>query len=1027
VALSLTPEAQVRQDQEWGAFRRVFPYHIQVIAASEPYEDGSRTLIVSEPPPQATLEGLRGVDPALATAEVKTHTVGHDGWVKDVVFHLRADPQGLTRLVARLSNYLFDTDYKAYCLKLPADPDSLRTRYPLDLRVGPAEIKDWVAGRFTPVEGGPPKNLADMTAGQGGVYVSETPGLVAWVIPPGAGLDARRADARRFALDSDVIVGAVKTADGAVVVLGRERVAPVDVMPPLRAEMIVLLASAQTDQLAQSYERNDFFAGKFKGPWDWAPAYLSPQLIDTEYGGLLNIADQMLKSWTEHGDVRYQNFPYADPSQFPFDGPLSEELGSESLLFNWNTTGVGFAVDLGGTTVYGLNRTGALPVIYRPDDAGDGTQVIHGDVARVKRAEEDGYHFFATRNDPILARVVQYTALYQCFRTFGVTAAPVDRAPVGDTQPFIRRQLRAAMKAALDASDDEIEAKVAEQVSRGLKLRQDPDLGTPISALQAGLESVLQNAQGVDDAMALRETLQGFHNDWGDDGVDNAAAAAVTSTSRDTGDVALPHPTSETGVAAIRDLIPKLVEHRQSLNLWADLDSVRRKFSAAQGDGPGPWMHTQTVVVSCALGDLLAAEGGHDVSAEVTPFQADPLVPEGQVRRMADGAIRYNPADLERLPDLVRLAAREKANPDLPSLLDKRLDVTAPRSVAGPREALVLGERPAGAARGFSAEEHLSPAGSGPPRQPPPPGEPPDGLPGPHAEPPDKPPPPPPPDKPPPPDGGVHGTGDAGNFFHDLPDGLLLVRRGGKVYIIRTNAAGQQAAERWNLRDAGFAVAAELQNGGRTADGQPLKLMFGEGFAGQDAEAFLKSLQVLAERYPDARPVLVFRDLSPEGLARLSSQVQNVVPKVFDVAVVGAGVRITGGLTVTDSAAKTFGLTVDMSLPTGAATATPELINSTVGGTAKRVTKHGQMTVTDLGAAIYEDLRRLAPNRRPTNAVITVEDAGDIHIVLEPDAGRTVPRGGPPAGDGSGAAARPTRRTPGTEDPCDARAARIAS
>ena len=345
----LSPEARARQDREWGGFRLAFPFHIQVIAASDPYPDGTRTLIVSEPPPDATVDGLKALDAvALATAEVKTHTVGHDGWVKDVVFNVTAKQEELDRLVARLSKYLFETDYKAYCLKLPVNRESLRTKYPLDLRVGAAELKHWIDGRFTPVDGGAAaKGLAEMTAGQGGVFVSTTPGLVAWVIPPGVGLETRRADARRFAVDSDVIVGAVQTSNQAVVVLGRERIAPVDVMPPLRTETILLLASADTDQLAQSYERNAFFAGKFKGPWDWAPAYLSPQLIDTEYGSLLNIADQLLKSWTQHGELRYQNFPYPDPSPFPFEGPLARVLHAHSLLFNWNTTGAGFVVDSG--------------------------------------------------------------------------------------------------------------------------------------------------------------------------------------------------------------------------------------------------------------------------------------------------------------------------------------------------------------------------------------------------------------------------------------------------------------------------------------------------------------------------------------------------------------------------------------------------------------------------------------------------------------------------------------------------------
>ncbi len=52
---------------------------------------------------------------------------------------------------------------------------------------------------------------------------------------------------------------------------------------------MLLLAGVNSDELAQSYERNSFAAGKFDEDknLDWAPIYLSDVLIDTEYGSLL--------------------------------------------------------------------------------------------------------------------------------------------------------------------------------------------------------------------------------------------------------------------------------------------------------------------------------------------------------------------------------------------------------------------------------------------------------------------------------------------------------------------------------------------------------------------------------------------------------------------------------------------------------------------------------------------------------------------------------------------------------------------
>jgi hypothetical protein len=100
--------------------------------------------------------------------------------------------------------------------------------------------------------------------------------------------------------------------DGFAAIIGRARVLAPDVIPPLRFETFAVLARAVTDELDQSYERGYMFAGKLtSGPYsyrDWAPSYLSASLIDTEFGALLNITDQILKSWSEAGGIEYLYF-----------------------------------------------------------------------------------------------------------------------------------------------------------------------------------------------------------------------------------------------------------------------------------------------------------------------------------------------------------------------------------------------------------------------------------------------------------------------------------------------------------------------------------------------------------------------------------------------------------------------------------------------------------------------------------------------------------------------------------------------
>src|SRR5207244_2263314 len=165
------------------------------------------------------------------------------------------------------------------------------------------------------------------------------------------------------------------------------------------------------------------------GGRDWAPILLSPQLRDTEYGSLLNITDQLLKSWSNKGRTRYYNFPYAEPTRFPFPGPLWNVLRIESgtaLTYNWNTKGVGYTVQTGPLTMMALNRTGSLPVSYIPEGAQrTGQQVVD--------AENDGYEYFSQRDDPNLVRVVQYAALYQIFSAFDISRS--QKAISSDSYP----------------------------------------------------------------------------------------------------------------------------------------------------------------------------------------------------------------------------------------------------------------------------------------------------------------------------------------------------------------------------------------------------------------------------------------------------------------------------------------------------------------------------------------------------------------------------------------------------------------
>ena len=354
--------------------------------------------------------------------------IGFDGWTKDAVVALPPlDDESLKEFLTELHLRLFGSTYLADAVKLPVTASKKYSGKSLDLPVSAAELHQWLIKedpwlrsflgdiRWSQAHLG--NSAAKTKAGlSAGVYFSDEPGLVVWSFPRGDDLSQYRRDAYRFFVDSDLILGAV-ASDELVWIVGRERVEPSYRLPPLRTDMVMILAAQSAASLAQSYERNRIFAGRLTSGWDWAPVFLSDPLLHTEFGSLLNITDQLLKSWSLEGQVEYVNFPYPKPAAWPgFPESLVQVARKYgSILFNWNTLGAGYRVEMDdGVEVIASSRLGALPVIYR---AGPDEQIP------VSAHEEKAYDYFANLGNPDLARVVQYTTLYQIFRGLNIGAS----------------------------------------------------------------------------------------------------------------------------------------------------------------------------------------------------------------------------------------------------------------------------------------------------------------------------------------------------------------------------------------------------------------------------------------------------------------------------------------------------------------------------------------------------------------------------------------------------------------------------
>lgn len=407
-----------KADSIYNLFREHFRMHYQTLGTAT-FSDSSRIILISEPAPYFEPDTLERI---LAQYTHKTDKkffkIGYDGRITDMLVVLaNATTENVDSLVARISRHQYLTDYKPNAINLLSDrkrkyfsPESL------DYQISLADFDQWFFNdkeQFIDSKDTSKTITVNQMFKQKrrGVYFSKVPGLVAWSIRRNSDIIQQVADIRQFALDADLILGALRDST-TLVIIGRERETPLEILPPLRVETVLLIASISSKELSQSLDINDCLAGKMPNGRDWCPTYLSKELENTELGHLLTITDILLKDWSESGTIQEATYRYPTPGYWPFDQPLFKKLGIDQLVYNWNTANTMYAIDQPAHTIYTLNRTGALPVSYfnsqeRSESIGH-------------RYELQAGNYFANCGNTDIARVVQYTALYQLFMDNGI-------------------------------------------------------------------------------------------------------------------------------------------------------------------------------------------------------------------------------------------------------------------------------------------------------------------------------------------------------------------------------------------------------------------------------------------------------------------------------------------------------------------------------------------------------------------------------------------------------------------------------
>ena len=408
-----TCEVFTQKDSIYENFRSNFRFQYKTIGVAT-FSDSSRLIVISEPPPYFEVDSIKSIFAKFSHAvESRKHPFGYDGFVTDILISMvNATNENVQNIVKKLSEALYLSDYKPITITLPVENKRVYfSEENLDYQISLYEFHEWFLKENEPFIQLHDTNTIYTVSSifenkTCGVFFSKLPGFVAWALPKKADIAEHVSHIRQFTLDADLILGALSDT-AMLVIIGREREAPLHELPPLYVETILLLASITEKELSQSLDINDFLAGKMKNGRDWCPTYLSKELEHTEFGNLMTLTDILLKDWSESGTIQEYNFKYPNPKYYPFKRPLFRMLELNELVYNWNTANAMYAIDLPEATIYTLNRTGSLPVSYF------NSQERAQSVGR--QYERQAYNYFAKLGNTDLVRVVQYTALYQLF------------------------------------------------------------------------------------------------------------------------------------------------------------------------------------------------------------------------------------------------------------------------------------------------------------------------------------------------------------------------------------------------------------------------------------------------------------------------------------------------------------------------------------------------------------------------------------------------------------------------------------
>ncbi len=614
--------AALATDSIYRDFRNKYRFHYQTIGMAS-FADSSRMILLSDIPPHFETDSISPIFAQFThKTEAHRHPIGYDGYVTDIVILLgNATLENCNKLIRQLNRKLFFSEYKPTVMTLPAEHKrQYFARENIDYQLTLNEFNNWFME-----EGEAFIHLDDTTKAMTvsdlfelqarGVYFSRQPGFVAWAIAKNEDIAKQVTDIRQFTLDADLILGALADSN-TLVIIGRERQSPLHELPPLQIESILLLASTTEKELSQSLDINDLMAGKMVSGKDWCPTYLSQELENTEFGDLMTITDVLLKDWSEHGTIHEGSYRYPEPGYYPFDKPLFRKLGLNELVYNWNTSGAMYAIDRDRYTIYTLGRTGSLPVSYF--NSQERSQSIG------YRYEDQAYHYFSTLGNTDLARVVQYTALYQLFVDNNISYSGNTYPSFPKNKPFLLRKPTIELLTVIKSLSKEDITLLADSLSQRTfwnyqkeqvdKQLRDNEQRHNISYTDENIDYIYQNVHH-DTKMGITRSLLDVKNMLGglsEEQFNNLARylsypRGVTIRDQEGYNTML-HG------RRVNQLMREIGKNNLDL-LGMDLSNVKNWYAAQLKGNAGRYMKTSSLIIT--FNDLLTT-GGHNLSSRIS-------------------------------------------------------------------------------------------------------------------------------------------------------------------------------------------------------------------------------------------------------------------------------------------------------------------------------------------------------------------------------------------------------------------------